>query len=161
MKKDEFWYCDGSVPMLGGDREYELHLFSSAASAVQTVSPDAALSAIPLINIYPRDACPCSARAKPLSSKVIFSSSPQLYTLSSFFTSPLHNSRHSSAKSQRTAEYLQQLSRVLNRATARCRSEGVEGLGFNTVSSYRIFLRGHMGVWSDCQGRLRPSITIN
>lgn len=78
-------------------------------------SSDAALTAAPCINIYPQDVCPCSATAKPLSRKVNFTS---VSPLSIFHIPPIQFMpfiNHLAEDGQ--AEYLQQLSRVLNRTT--------------------------------------------
>lgn len=125
-------------------------------------SSDAALSAAPCINIYPRDVCPCSATAKPLSRRVKFTSfSP----LSIFQISPI--------------PFMQFISHLTEDSTSTCSSSPgcwirwlwlvggvlVAGWGVALASSIAILIH-HSTDWcmSDCRqrrGRCRLAITMN
>lgn len=100
------------------------------------------------INIYPGDVCPCSATAKPLSRKVNFTFPPHP------LPHPIHISHlsytiHAIHQPSRggAADYLQQLSRVLN-STA-----GWLGLGAGRAAAVRIdilILHSRNHSMSDC-----------
>lgn len=100
------------------------------------------------INIYPRDVCPCSATAKPLSRKVNFTfpphPSPHPIHIShlSYTIHAIHQPSRGGAP-----DYLQQLSRVLNRTA------GWLGLGAGRAAAVRIdilILHSRNRSMSDC-----------
>lgn len=106
------------------------------------------------INIYPRDVCPCSATAKPLSRKVNFTfplhPPPHPIHIShlSYTIHAIHQPSRGGAP-----DYLQQLSRVLNSAA------GWLGLGAGRAAAARIdilILHSRNRSMSDCgQKRVR------
>lgn len=108
------WHFDGNVPLWGMDGECQLHLFSLAVH--RPYSCLLSCNSYECINIYPRDVCPCSATAKPLSRKVNSTSFPHNPPAHSSHISHLSYTFHAIHQPPcgGLPDYPQQLSRVLN-----------------------------------------------
>lgn len=158
-----WWQCACFGERLGVEASFIFISGVYVARLKPSVSSDAALSAAPCINIYPRDVCPCSATAKPLSRTVKFTS---FSSLSIFHISPI--------------PFMQFISHFTEDSPSTCSSSPgcwirwlwlvggvvvVVGWGVALASSIAILIH-HSTDWcmSDCRqrrGRCRPAITIN